>query len=64
MRWPGLVLTCLGLLYLSENVHGLAVMSIDLGSEWMKIGIVSVRMTQSDIHLLMIDKASYCYHSV
>jgi len=25
------------------NARGLAVMSVDLGSEWMKIGIVSVR---------------------
>lgn len=24
------------------NVHGLAVMSVDLGSEWMKVAIVSV----------------------
>jgi hypothetical protein len=24
------------------NVHGLAVMSVDIGSEWMKVAIVSV----------------------
>lgn len=28
-------------------VQGLAVMSVDLGSEWMKIGIVSVSYTAS-----------------
>lgn len=27
------------------NVHGLAVMSIDIGSEWMKVAIVSVSIT-------------------
>lgn len=29
------------LLYILHNVNGLAVMSVDFGSEWMKIGIVS-----------------------
>ena len=34
-----MLLICL----MSSQVSGLAVMSVDLGSEWMKIAIVSVR---------------------
>lgn len=40
------------LLYLLSSFHsadGIAVMSVDLGSEWMKIGIVSVRRAAQPI---------------
>jgi hypothetical protein len=48
MKWKvGIALNILAVLLLSENTHGLAVMSIDLGSEWMKIGIVSVNSNPS-----------------
>jgi hypothetical protein len=36
-------LLAVGLLSCCGGADGLAVMSVDLGSEWMKIGIVSVR---------------------
>jgi len=32
------------------NVHSLSVMSIDLGSEWMKVAIVSVSINASIAH--------------
>lgn len=34
---PFLLITCC----LYQNVAGIAVMSVDLGSEWMKVGIVA-----------------------
>lgn len=48
-RWSliNLVLTTLSvtvLLHGTQNVDGAAVMSVDLGSEWIKIGIVSVSL--------------------
>lgn len=36
------LLTSLILCFQITNVHSLAVMSVDLGSEWMKVAIVSV----------------------
>jgi hypothetical protein len=43
----GSLIVCLAwisisLLSSSQNVEAVAVMSVDLGSEWVKIGIVSV----------------------
>ena len=37
-----LSILCFGLFFIS-SVNCLAVMSVDLGSEWMKIAVVSVR---------------------
>jgi hypothetical protein len=35
-------LVMVGVLLLSSEIESIAVMSVDLGSEWMKIAIVSV----------------------
>ena len=47
MNSKSLSLSCLGALLLCTLLHSadcVAVMSVDLGTEWMKIGIVSVRI--------------------
>lgn len=41
---PRILFLCLFLFIQTENVNSIAVMSVDLGSEWMKIAIVSVNI--------------------
>lgn len=41
-KLPMIFLALLSIGLLSSQAYGLAVMSIDIGSEWMKIAIVSV----------------------
>ena len=42
-RLPALLLVILSIGLMSSETYGIAVMSVDIGSEWMKIAIVSVR---------------------
>lgn len=37
-----LFIIVISVILFTPNVHGIAVMSVDLGTEWMKVAIVSV----------------------
>lgn len=43
---PTLCLTLLFISLMCGQAFGVAVMSVDIGSEWMKVAIVSVRITK------------------
>jgi hypothetical protein len=43
-KLPLILLVILSIGFLSNQINAIAVMSIDLGSEWIKIAIVSVNM--------------------
>lgn len=40
--WGFFIISILSTILLKNSVGGVAVMSVDLGSEWMKVAIVSV----------------------
>ena len=51
---PRILFLCLFLFIQTENVNSIAVMSVDVGSEWMKIAIVSVNISNNFFLIIFI----------
>lgn len=48
-KLPIIFLALLSIGLMSSETYGIAVMSVDIGSEWMKVAIVSVRFILHDL---------------
>lgn len=50
----GFITILVGMACIIGYTYGVAVMSVDVGSEWMKVAIVSVSIDKIVIHLLLL----------